>query len=178
MFGFLKKKVPPQPPQNRFPPVPDWQPAFAPPLDRLVERLGYYTDGTRDFAVFKNGTMAILPANLSDQQAVAHATKALFDVFHAHPDMHPRNMDDGNILVRYNHDVLNLVLAETTREKWQEIDENHQRALATHEVLITPDGPNTFDDFGKKALFGRCFMFMDAQQPEVVRIVRQGITGV
>lgn len=42
------------------------------------------------------------------------------------------------------------------------------------EVLITPLGPNVFDDFGKMALFGRCFMFMDAQDPKVVRIERKG----
>ena len=46
-------------------------------------------------------------------------------------------------------------------------------ALATSEVLITPLGPSKFDDFGKKALFGRCFMFMDAQDPKVVKIVRK-----
>ncbi len=45
-------------------------------------------------------------------------------------------------------------------------------ALATDEVLITAQGQNKFDDFGKKALFGCCYMFMDAQVPVVVRIVR------
>lgn len=51
-------------------------------------------------------------------------------------------------------------------------DANHQRALATDEVLITPDGPNVFDDFGKNALYGRCFMFMDALSPAVVKVIR------
>ncbi len=37
---------------------------------------------------------------------------------------------------------------------------------------LQPLGPNKFDEFGKKALFGRCFMFMDAQEPKVVRVVR------
>lgn len=84
-------------------------------------------------------------------------------------------MDDGNILVRYNHDVLNVVLSDFATQHFSEIDINHQRALATDEVLITSLGPNVFDEFGKKALFGRCFMFMDAQNPEVVKIVRQNI---
>lgn len=39
--------------------------------------------------------------------------------------------------------------------------------------LLHPQGNNVFDDFGKKALFGRCFMFMDAQQPEIIRIVQK-----
>ena len=56
---------------------------------------------------------------------------------------------------------------------WAELARNHQRALATSEVILTPAGPNVFDDFGKTALFGRCFMFMDAQAPSVVRVVRK-----
>ncbi len=175
LFGLFKKKEPPKEPPKRFPPMPDWQPKILQPQEALIERLRYYTDGGRDFAVFRNGTMAILPPSLSDQDAADHAKSALHNVFHAHPDMHPLNMDDGNILVRYNHDILNVVLSDFAAEHFSEIDRNHQRALATDEVLITPLGHNVFDEFGKKALFGRCFMFMDAQNPEVVKIVRNGI---
>ena len=85
------------------------------------------------------------------------------------------NMKDGNILVQYNHDVASLVLADVVEQNWDEINREHQRALATDEVLITPLGHNTFDDFGKKALFGRCYMFMDAQVPKVVLIERHGV---
>jgi hypothetical protein len=81
-------------------------------------------------------------------------------------------MKDGNILVQYNHDVANLVLFDIIEQHWTEIEKQHQRALATYEVLITPLGHNVFDDFGKKALFARCYMFMDAQSPKVVRIER------
>ncbi len=86
--------------------------------------------------------------------------------------MNPMNMKDGNIFIQYNHDIASLVLADVVEQNWSEIDEQHQRALATAEVLITPLGPNKFDDFGKQALFGRCYMFMDAQEPNVVRIER------
>lgn len=86
--------------------------------------------------------------------------------------MHPLSMDDGNILVRYNHDVLTVVLENVASDHWNQIEREHQRALATDEVLITPMGPNKFDGFGMKALFGRCFMFMDAQNPTVVRVER------
>lgn len=81
-------------------------------------------------------------------------------------------MKDGNILVQYNHDVVSLVLSDIVEVNWTEIDKQHQRAIATGEVLITPLGQNTFDAFGKKALFGRCYMFMDAQAPKVVHIER------
>jgi hypothetical protein len=53
-----------------------------------------------------------------------------------------------------------------------EIDNRHLDALAAHEVLITPLGQNKFDAFGKSALFGRCYMFMDAQDPMVASIER------
>ncbi|MFM2398350.1 MAG: hypothetical protein RL341_507 [Pseudomonadota bacterium] len=172
MFRLFKKKESPKEPPKRFPPVPDWQPSIIQPIDRIVDRMHYYTDRKRDFAVFLNGTVVILPGGLSGDQADSHAADALNKVFHAHPDMHPLNMDDGNILVRYNHDVVNVVLSEVVEANWQQIEREHQRALATDEVLITPLGHNKFDEFGMKALFGRCFMFMDAQSPQVVRVER------
>jgi hypothetical protein len=185
VFDFFKKKCPPEEvkplvesesvKQIRFPPVPDWQPAFEQPIDRVIGRFQYYADGKKDFAVFSNGTVAILPLGLSDADAEAHANDALHKVFYAHLDMNPRNMDDGNVLVGYNHDVLNIALSDVTEACWSQIDANHQAALATDEVLITPLGPNVFDDLGKKALFARCFLFMDAQSPQVVRIVRNTI---
>lgn len=175
MFGLFKKKGPTRGQPKPFPPVPDWRPSITQPLDRIIDRIRYYTDGKRDFAVFRYGTIVILPPGLSDLEAENHATEALHRVFHAHPDMHPLNMDDGNILVRYNYDAANVVLSEVAAEHWSEIEREHQRALATDEVLITPMGLNRFDEFGMKALFGRCFMFMDAQAPQVVSIERQAV---
>jgi hypothetical protein len=84
-------------------------------------------------------------------------------------------MDDGNIAIQYNHPAINVILSDFAQEHWAEIERNHQDALAKSEVLITPLRPNKFDDFGKKALFGRCFMFMDAQIPEVIRVVRAAV---
>ena len=172
MFGFLKKKEPPREPPKRFPPVPDWRPSIVQPLDRIVERVRHYTNGKRDFAVFAHGTAVLLPDGLTDAQAESHAKEALHRVFHAHADMHPMNMKDGNVMVGYNHGALNVVLSEVAAAHGQEIVEQHQRAIATDEVLLTPLGPNKFDELGMKGLFGRCFMFMDAQAPQVVRIER------
>ena len=170
MFGFKKKEPPQLPP--RFPPVPKWQPSIAAPLDDIIERMAHYTNRQRDFAVFKHGTCAILPSGLAQDQAIALAKQMLHKIFHAHPDMNPLAMKDGNILVQYNEPVVNIVLSEFVTRHWAEIDRKHQDALATSEVLITSAGQNKFDEFGKKALYGRCFMFMDAQGPEVVRVVR------
>ncbi len=155
-----------------FPPVPKWRPAFQQPLDEVIERVRYYTDGKRDFAVFKNGTCAVLDGGLSDEQAKTAALGMLLKTFYAHPDMNPLQMDDGNILVKYNQPLCNVVLAAFARAHWAQIEAHYLEGLARAEVLITPLGQNKFDDVGKQALFGRCFMFMDAQTPEVVQIAR------
>lgn len=173
MFGFLNKKTVPEEPAPQFPPVPEWRPSIVQPIDKIAARLKHYTSGTHDFAFFTHGTIAVLPDGLTESQAEDHAKDALSKVFHAHPDMQPLPMNDGNILIRYNHEIVNLVLHEVAEQYWAEIKSEHQRALARDEVLITPLGQNKFDDFGMKALFGRCFMFMDAQAPAVVRIERR-----
>jgi len=160
--------------EEQFPPVPAWQPTIVQPIERIVDRIRYYTNGGRDFAVLEHGTVVILEDGLSDEDADRYAKEVLHAIFNFHPDMNPLRMDDGNVLVQYNHPAVNVVLRDVVERHWAEIDERHQDALATHEVLITPLGRNQFDDFGKKALFGRCFMFMDAQEPNVVRIERKG----
>jgi hypothetical protein len=174
MFELFKKKPPPSQPPN-FPPVPKWRPTVSQPLDLVIDRVSYYTDRKRDFAVFTNGTCVILSNGLSEEGAAAEALAVIAKIFRFHPDMNPQPMDDGNILVQYNHPAINVVIDSIATRHWAEIDHNHQAALAGDEVLLTPLGPNKFDDFGKKALFGRCFMFMDAQQPQVVRIVRAAV---
>ncbi len=156
-----------------FPPVPKWMPEIEMPLDLIVDRLKYYTDGKVDFVVFSHSTCVIVSDSLTDAEAKAEAVQTLAKIFNYHPDMNPTNMDDGNILVRYNHPACNVVLAEVTDRYWREIDGKHQSALARDEVLMTSLGPNKFDDFGKKALFGRCYFFMDAKNPVVSRIVRK-----
>lgn len=173
MFGLFKKKEPPQEPPKQFPPVPEWKPAIRQPIEKLVERLQFYTNGKADLAVFANGTMILLPDGLSDPDAGEFAREVLLKIFNFHPDMNPLAMKDGNVLVQYNHPAVNLVLADTAAQYWSDIDRNHQRALATDEALITPLGPNVFDDFGKKALFGRCFMFMDAQELRLIGLIRK-----
>jgi len=125
--------------------------------------------------VFAHGTVAILPDGLSDREAEEAALRALHDVFYAHVDMNPLEMKDGNVLVHYNHDVASVALKEVVDEHWREILQRYQEALATDELLITSLGPNKFDDVGKKALFARCYMFMDAQAPKVVRVCRKAI---
>ena len=173
MFGPFRKKEPRQEPPKRFPPVPDWRPAITQPLDQIIDRLSLYTNGQRDIAALTHGTCVLLPDVLSDADAEKFSCEVLSKIFNYHPDMNPMPMKDGNVLVQYNHPAVNLVLSSVAAEYWVEINNNHQQALATDEVLVTPLGSNVFDDFGKKALFGRCFMFMDAQDPCVIRIARR-----
>jgi len=155
-----------------FPPVPKWRPSFVQPLERIVDRMSYYSDGKRDFAVLRHGTCVMLEPGLDDTTARATTLAVIDSIFNAHPDMNPAPMDDGNILVSYNHPAANVVLSDIARTHWTEIAERHLDGLATSEVLITPLGPNKFDDFGKQALLGRSYFFMDAQAPDVILIHR------
>lgn len=173
VFGAAGAKAQPQD-KPGFPPVPAWHPSFAQPLDRIADRVRYYLDGKRDFALFGHGTFAILADGLSDDAARMAALAALAGVYGAHPDMNPLPMDDGNILVRYSHYTGTVVLSDVAKAHWAEIEAKHLNGLTTDEVLITPLGPNKFDDFGKQALLGRAYMFLDAQAPEVVAIHRHG----
>lgn len=157
-----------------FPPVPKWQPSFTQPKSAIIDRMLFYTSGKRDLAVFRNGTCVMLAAGLSDEDAEAFALKTLDNIFNFHPDMNPMQMNDGNVLVSYNHPAANVVLREIAEANWQEIEKRHLDGLAAQEVLITPLGQNKFDALGKQALLGRAYMFMDAQSPEIIRIERVG----
>ncbi len=170
-MGLLSKLFGKDEPPS-FPPVPEWEPDIDIPHDRIVERFTYYTDGQENYVIFAHGTCVIVEAGLSDQEMAAQAIETIGQIYNYHPDMNPTPMDDGNILIQYNHPAFNVVLDDVVAEHWATIERNHQRALARDEVLITPQGPNKFDDVGIKALFGRCYFFMDAKNPTVSRIVR------
>ena len=97
--------------RRQFPPVPDWKPDFSPDVSHIVDRVRYYTDGNSDIAVFQHGTCVLLDDGLSDEEAAAFALDVLSQIFNYHPDMNPVPMDDGNILVRYNHPAVNVVIS-------------------------------------------------------------------
>ncbi|MCJ7625189.1 MAG: hypothetical protein MUO76_16960 [Anaerolineaceae bacterium] len=164
LFGKKKKN---------FPPLPEWKPSVIPPAEDIIKTFTYYANGKKDFVIFINGTITIVDDGLDDESAIKNAKKILCEVYNYHPDMNPRKMDDGNILISYNHPAYNIVLESFAQEHWKDIEANHIKALCTDEVILTPLGPNKFDDFGKKALWGRCYFFMDAQNPEVLKIVRK-----
>lgn len=155
-----------------FPPVPAWEPKISVPIDKIIDRFRYYSNGNKDFVVLKNGTCIVVPDGLSDEEAKKEALEIVSKIFNYHLDMNPKNMDDGNIMIFYNHPAYTIVLNEIIEEHLDIIRKNHMEALARDEVLITPAGPNKFDDFGMKALFGRCYFFMDAKDPIVYRIIR------
>lgn len=171
LFGGEKSKKN----KSNLPPVPEWEPEIAVPIDKVIDRFRYYADGGKDFVVFKHGTCVVVSDGLSDADAKKEALETVSKIFNYHPDMNPKNMDDGNILIFYNHPAYSVVLDELTKEHVDIIKKNHMRALARDEVLMTPGGPNKFDEFGMKALFGRCYFFMDAKKPEATRVIRKNV---
>jgi hypothetical protein len=160
-------------PDDEFPPVPEWKPDIEVPLDQIIDRFRYYANDGKDFVVLKYGTCVIVSDGLSDDQAKREALETVAKIFGFHLDFNPRVMDDGNALIFYNHPAYTIVLEEITAKHMDLIRANHQRALAREEVLLGPAGPNVFDEFGMKALFGRCYFFMDAKNPEVVAVIRK-----
>ena len=158
-----------------FPLVPAWKPSFEQPRDRLIATMDYYYDRKSDFVVFAHGTCVMVPDGFRDAAARAVGVDALRAILNAHPDMTPSSMADGNILVRFNDNAAIVVLRDVARANWKEIEARHLDGLMRDEVLITPLGPNKFDNFAKQALLGRAYMFLDAQQPRVVHIHRHGV---
>ncbi|HYD39138.1 MAG TPA: hypothetical protein VEA60_16085 [Allosphingosinicella sp.] len=156
----------------RLPPVPAWRPSFRQPPEEISDRLRYYTDNRQDFVVLRYGTCVVLEPGQGDEAAREFALRTLANILSYHPDMNPTPMDDGNLLVRYNHPAANVVLTRVARAHWAEVESRHRDGLAPDEVLVTPLGPNRFDDAGKMALLGRCYMFMDAQDPVIVAVER------
>ena len=159
--------------EAQFSPVPDWQPDFSITNDEVLERMIYYFDDSTDIVIFKHGTAVVLPDGLNDDDAREFALKTLSEIYNYHVDLNPRYMDDGNILISYNHPAYNVVIDGFANAHIETIRARRLEALATYEVLIGPMGANKFDEFAMKALYGRTFMFMDAQDPVITKIYRQ-----
>ncbi|WP_269538982.1 hypothetical protein [Cerasicoccus fimbriatus] len=160
-------------PEKKFPPVPAWEPENYMTIEAVVDRFKYYTDGKNDFVVYGNGTCVIVPDSLSDAEAINAADGILADIFGYHPDMNPKQMDDGNILIFYNHPAYTVLIVKDLEPQMGIIRNRHLDGLTQSEVLMTPMGPNKFDEFGMKALYGRSLFFMDAKNPKAVRVVRK-----
>ncbi len=79
-------------------------------------------------------------------------------------------MDDGNYLIEYLHQAFSIVFKSEIEQYWDDIEARHMDGLCRAEVLINSQGQaNVFDKTGKICLFGRTKLFMDAQDPVVVR---------
>jgi len=92
-------------------------------------------------------------------------------IYNSHPDFKPTIMDDGNYLIEYSRPAFTIVFRKEYECNWDYIEANHIKGLCNDEVLIDAQGrSNFFDKTGKICLFGRAKMFMDAQEPIVVKM--------
>ena len=137
IFDKFKKK---KEPKKVFPPVPDWKPDIAQPIDSIIERIMYYTNNKKDIAVFRNGTCVVLNDGLSDSDAQQFAKEVLHQIYNYHPDMKPMSMDDENILIQYNHPAVNVVLDSHVKEHWNLIALEYQkkRKLSFDDIEYAP----------------------------------------
>ena len=154
--------------KKRFPPIPTWRPNTPIDYDKIFVTAKYYTGGKLQLCVFKNGTVTFFPAQVSNIEE--EAKKTLNNIYNSHPDFKPLTMDDGNYLIEYSHPAFTIVFKDELENFWDHIDENHMQGICTDEVLINSKGEhNVFDRIGKICLFGRSKMFMDAQEPKIVK---------
>jgi len=172
MAGFLASLFGQSKKPDDFPPKPKWKPDVPVNIAVVADRASYYTDKKKTVVIFRFGTCVILPA---DSVKPEDEAKAVLDrVFNYHPDFNPQTMDDGNFAVSYSQPNCFSVVTKDEFEKNRDyIRKNHLEGLVRDEVLLNAEKkPNVFDDRGMIGLFARARMFMDAQGPEVVRVLR------
>ena len=152
---------------SQFPPVPKWKPDVPVDIERTEKTFAYYLNHKKAFVVFKNGTcIPVYSPNLENE-----AKEILNKIFHFHPDFNPQQMDDGNFTVSYSQPAYSIVFKDEFENNRGNIEKNHLDGLTYGEVLINAQKErNKFDDRGKIGLFGRARMFLDAQNPIVVKI--------
>lgn len=154
-----------------FPPKPKWKPNLPINVERTIQTFAHYSDKKRAFAVFQNGTCVLIPDGSADPDSTAR--EVLNKVYNYHPDFNPRAMDDGNFMVGYSQPAYSVVFKDEFEKNRDYIDQNHLNGLTRDEVLLNAKGEaNKFDGRGKIGLFARSRMFLDAQNPVVVRIWR------
>jgi len=153
--------------------VPAWKPSVERDIDKISERCHFYLNQTKTIVVFSHGTCVIVDDGLPGDQSYSQAKTKLSGFLKAHPDFTPMEMKDGNMVVNTPHiDTLTVVLKETMATHADLIEENHQKAIPSHEVILTPLGHNIFESLGYNALFGRSFIFWDAQELQPVKLLR------
>lgn len=158
---FGKKKL-------DFPPKPKWKPNLPINYTEIVEKAKFYTGEKFQFAVFEFGTVIYFSSKVENIEE--NAKSVLDRIYNSHPDMKPLAMNDGNYLVEYSQPAFTIVFKDEIEKYWDYIEKNHQDGVCRDEVLINAEGqPNVFEKVGKICLFGRTKMFLDAQNPKVIR---------
>jgi len=151
-----------------FPPIPTWRPNTPIDHDRIIDTAKYYTGRKLQLGVFENGTVTFFSVRVNNIEEEAKI--ALNKIYNSHPDVKPLTMDDGNYLIEYIQPAFTIVFKDELESFWSYIEGNYMQGICTNEVLINSKGEhNVFDRMGKICLFGRSKMFMDAQEPKIVR---------
>lgn len=152
-----------------FPPKPKWKPNLPVDLQKTIETFAYYSDKKKTFAVFENGTCVVIPDGAADPEK--QAKEILDKVYNYHPDFNPQKMDDGNFMVSYSQPAYSVVFKDEFEKNRDYIEQNHLDGVVRAEVLLNAKREaNKFDDIGKIGLFAPARMFLDAQNPVVVKI--------
>jgi len=170
MFGLGKLFG--QKPADDFPPKPKWRPNVPVNIETVADRAAYYTNRQRTVVIFRNGTCVVLPRESAKPEV--EAKEVLNKVFNYHPDFNPQAMDDGNYAVTFSQPNCFAVVTRSEFERNKDyIVKNHLDGVVKDEVLLNAEKkPNVFDERGMIGLFGRARMFMDAENPAIVKILK------
>jgi len=115
--------------KKQFPPVPKWRPNTPNDTDRIINCAKYYTGSKLQIAVFKFGTVVLLPSRV---ESIEITTKDVLNkIYNAHPDFRPKIMDDGNYLIEYHQPAFNIVFIDEIDNNWNYIDKNHLDGVCT-----------------------------------------------
>lgn len=171
MIGFLGSLFGQNKKSDDFPPKPKWKPTVVVDLAMVADRVRYYTDNKKIVVIFRHGTCVVLPADAAKPEDDARTV--LDAVFNYHPDFNPQLMDDGNFVVSFSRpNCFSLVTKKEFEANREYIRKNHLDGVVRDEVLLNAKKePNVFDERGMIGLFGRARMFLDAQKPEIAKIL-------
>ena len=150
-------------------PIPVWRPNTPNDINRIMDTAKGYANSKYQMAVFKYGTVVSFLSPVVDIEA--EDKKKLELVYETNAKYHPVKMADGNFTIQYSKAALTIVFKDEIKEYWPYIEKNFLAGICKDEAALHSKGRrNVIDQVGKIYLFSRAKMFMDAQDPKVVKI--------
>lgn len=143
-----------------------WQPTSVEDPVRIAEAAAFYTGRSRAFVIYKSGTIVFSDTGCARPDGDYNAT--LLDAVNGAPNFNVREMQDGNLLVRFKGPVTGLVLGsfyDAHREAIR-IGVDAGALLPNEEVRSSTEAqlPKKHYYVG---MYARCKLFLDVSSLEI-----------